>query len=80
MHFGEGIVNGTITAPRGQNGFGFDSVVIADGQTPRAGEQPRTTAEMSDDEKNAISHRALAFKDLLGKMDYFRYNDLCYPR
>jgi non-canonical purine NTP pyrophosphatase (RdgB/HAM1 family) len=65
MLLGEGIVNGTITAPRGENGFGFDCVVVPDGQVLKPGEKERTTAEMSDDKKNAISHRALAFTNLL---------------
>lgn len=50
----EGIVNGRIgTVPRGTSGFGYDPVFIPDGQT-------RTFAEMSMEEKNALSHRAIA--------------------
>ncbi len=54
----EGIINGTIaTEPRGLNGFGYDSVFIPEGET-------RTFAEMTDDEKNEISHRARALQEL----------------
>ena len=56
--FGEGILHGTIVAPRGKNGFGFDSVIVLDGET-------RTMAEMSPEEKNKISHRGKAFRSLL---------------
>lgn len=64
MLFAEGVLSGTITAPRGDNGFGFDCVIVPDSQT---GEQ-RTVAEMSDEDKNAISHRAKAFKLLLEQL------------
>ena len=57
MLFGEGIVRGTVTAPRGDNGFGFDSTVIPEGES-------RTVAEMTTEEKNQISHRAQAMRKL----------------
>jgi len=47
----EGRVPGTIVAPRGDGGFGFDPIFEHDGQT---------LAEMSTGEKNAISHRGRA--------------------
>lgn len=51
----EGMLEGTIAdAPRGSAGFGYDPVFIV-------GRTGRTLAELSDDEKNAISHRARAF-------------------
>ena len=56
---GEGVVEGCIAAePRGPGGFGWDSVFIPD--------EPggRTYGEMSDDEKNGISHRRRAFEAL----------------
>ena len=54
----EGRVDGTLTyAPRGTNGFGYDPVFVPLGET-------RTTAEMSSDEKDAISHRGRAFRQL----------------
>lgn len=62
MIFGEGIVQGHITAPRGENGFGFDSVVVPEDQPNGA---QKTFAEMTTEEKNAISHRGQAFRSLL---------------
>jgi XTP/dITP diphosphohydrolase len=54
----EGRVNGTITwPPRGTNGHGYDPFFIPDGGT-------QTFAEMTDSEKNAISHRGAAVKEL----------------
>jgi XTP/dITP diphosphohydrolase len=50
----EGVLEGCITlAPRGANGFGYDSLF-------EVGNLGRTMAELSDDEKNALSHRARA--------------------
>ena len=58
-YFFEGQLNGTITLePRGTNGFGYDPIFQPDGYDI-------TLAEMSMAEKNAISHRALAMKQLL---------------
>jgi XTP/dITP diphosphohydrolase len=52
-----GVVNGRLTGkPRGTNGFGFDPIFM-----PNRGNR-RTFAEMTTDEKNAMSHRALAFR------------------
>ncbi|MFA1540054.1 RdgB/HAM1 family non-canonical purine NTP pyrophosphatase [Actinomadura monticuli] len=54
----EGRMRGTvIREPRGTGGFGYDPVFVPDGET-------RTTAEMSAAEKDAISHRGRAFRDL----------------
>lgn len=54
----EGRVKGSIALhPRGENGFGWDVLFIPAGET-------RTFAEMSLEEKNALSHRRKAF-DLL---------------
>ncbi len=51
-----GVVDGFVSRePRGTHGFGFDPIFL-----PRRGDG-RTFAEMSTDEKNALSHRALAF-------------------
>ena len=53
---GEGVVEGSIAAePNGHGGFGWDSAFI-----PNGGDG-RTFGEMSDEEKNLISHRRLAF-------------------
>ena len=55
----EGIVEGVIAdRPSGAGGFGYDSVFI-----PTAG-GGKTFAEMGDEEKNAISHRGVAFRSL----------------
>ncbi len=56
--FFEGELKGTIlTEKRGANGFGYDPVFVPEGGR-------RTLAEMSTEEKNAISHRAKAFLKL----------------
>ncbi|MCL4150366.1 UNVERIFIED_CONTAM: hypothetical protein GTU68_024527, partial [Idotea baltica] len=50
----EGIIKGTISERRlGEEGFGYDPIFIPDGHT-------RSFAQMSIEEKNIISHRALA--------------------
>ncbi|MCI1437498.1 MAG: RdgB/HAM1 family non-canonical purine NTP pyrophosphatase [Acetobacter indonesiensis] len=55
-HLFEGRVNGQITwPPRGEKGHGYDPIFTPEGET-------RTFAEMEEAEKNAISHRARAFK------------------
>ena len=45
-------------SPRGKNGFSYDSIFVPKGET-------RTLAEMTETEKNAISHRAIAVETLL---------------
>ncbi len=58
----EGYMYGKIIdTPRGSRGFGYDPLFVPDGEE-------RTVAEMTDDEKNAISHRANALKNLLSKL------------
>ncbi len=53
-HLFEGIVRGEIiTRKRGTSGFGYDPVFVPEGFT-------QTFAEMSEEQKNKISHRALA--------------------
>jgi XTP/dITP diphosphohydrolase len=58
----EGYMYGSIVdIPRGTHGFGYDPHFIPDGES-------RTVAEMSEDEKNSISHRANALAELLTKI------------
>ena len=68
-----GVINGRILGPgdegyaidnpagRGGNGFGYDPLFLV----PRLG---KTTAELSPDEKNAISHRGDASRMMWGKL------------
>lgn len=58
----EGYMHGTITPDaRGEHGFGYDPIFIPVGDC-------RTVAEMTDEEKNAISHRGKALAELLSKL------------
>lgn len=58
-HFFDGAVEGVITESRsGTDGFGYDPVFLPEGSN-------LTFAEMSHDEKNAISHRGKATRKLL---------------
>jgi XTP/dITP diphosphohydrolase len=55
----EGIINGKIISERkGNKGFGYDPVFVPEGYT-------QTLAEMSLEEKNKISHRAIAVQKLI---------------
>lgn len=54
----QGLMGGHLThTPQGAGGFGYDPIFVATGQD-------RTNAQLSRDEKNAISHRFKAFRDL----------------
>ena len=54
----DGIINGSITeTKKGDSGFGYDPIFMPEGHT-------QTFAELGDDIKNTISHRALAVKKL----------------
>ena len=65
-HQFEGIVNGHIALRRGgSEGFGYDPVFIPEGES-------RTFAEMTDEEKNAISHRGRAMRQLA---DFLKLHD-----
>ena len=58
-----GVVEGTVAdAPRGDGGFGYDPIVVPVEQ------DGRTFAELTPDEKHAISHRARAFRALLAHL------------
>ena len=59
------VVEGTmpgriIREQRGDNGFGYDVVFVAD----ETGPPERTTAELPSDEKDAISHRGRALRKI----------------
>lgn len=56
---GEGTLEGRIaTEPRGEGGFGYDPLFVVEGED-------RTAAELSPEEKNAVSHRARALRALV---------------
>ncbi|MFC4036401.1 RdgB/HAM1 family non-canonical purine NTP pyrophosphatase [Streptomyces polygonati] len=58
----EGRLRGTLRhAPTGTGGFGYDPILQPDGDT-------RTCAELTPDEKNAISHRGKAFRALAAEI------------
>ena len=46
-----------IQEPTGENGFGYDPLFVPDGYQ-------KTFAQLSPEEKNEISHRAVALKEL----------------
>ena len=62
-HVEHGYLRGTLaTEPRGAGGFGYDPVLVPDGQPE---DRPaRSCAELTPEEKNAISHRGQAFRAL----------------
>lgn len=66
----EGMIRGHITTERrGSSGFGYDPVFVPQGDN-------RTFAEMSLDEKNKLSHRAIAVK----KLEVYLKSHLLYHR
>lgn len=66
---GEGILEGFISKEcRGSNGFGFDEIF----ELPNG----LTLAELSPNEKNEVSARALALKDLKMKLNKIKTTDM----
>ena len=58
----EGNTSGTLVVPgRGEHGFGWDPVFLPDGES-------RTFAELAGQEKDAVSHRGKAWRDLMPKL------------
>ncbi|MCX7727268.1 MAG: XTP/dITP diphosphatase [Chitinispirillaceae bacterium] len=61
----EGYCKGKIVdIPRGNRGFGYDPLFLPDGYT-------QTFGEMSEEEKNLISHRARALRKLVEKLSEY---------
>ena len=64
----EGVCHGIVgRAPRGNGGFGYDPLFVCQDPDPEAeaaGANGLTYAEMSDEQKNRISHRARAMRAL----------------
>jgi XTP/dITP diphosphohydrolase len=64
-----GEIHGQLTRePRGENGFGYDPIFYY----PPFG---KTTAEVSPEEKNAVSHRGVALQKFYEKMKEAGYAD-----
>ena len=62
-HVEHGVLVGRLAlAPRGDGGFGYDPVLVPDRQPARAAGRLLTCAELTAEEKNAISHRGEAFR------------------
>lgn len=58
----EGRVDGTLVwPPRGEHGFGYDPMFVPAGRD-------ETFGEIDPDEKHRISHRAVAFRKLVGRL------------
>ena len=68
-HVEAGVLRGRLTrAPRGEGGFGYDPVLEPDEQPARSRGTVLTSAELTPEEKNAISHRGLAFRALVPRL------------
>ncbi len=64
----EGRCSGRLAgAPRGERGFGYDPAFLPDDGPP--GSPQPTMAELSDEQKDAVSHRGRAVRALLSWMD-----------
>ena len=66
-HLFEGRCQGELARePRGSGGFGYDPAFVPDDIGPG---DARTMAELSPDEKHAISHRGRAARELAGWLE-----------
>ena len=67
----EGRCSGRLAAqPRGEGGFGYDPAFLPDESPPGEESSPALTmAELSDEQKDAISHRGHAVRALLGWLE-----------
>ncbi|GAA0481258.1 hypothetical protein IRB23SM22_16230 [Alkalibacterium sp. s-m-22] len=64
----DGEVAGKIMGvPRGENGFGYDPLFYLE-------DKKKTMAELTEEEKNKISHRAVALENLENVFDYWLQN------
>ena len=55
----QGICEGSIIdSPKGENGFGYDPIFLVNGYT-------RTMAELTEEEKNKVSHRSVALRKVI---------------
>ncbi len=69
----EGFCHGLITfAPRGENGFGYDPLFLL----PELG---LTMAELTDEQKNQISHRAMAMRNFRAYLET-KLKEACVER
>jgi non-canonical purine NTP pyrophosphatase (RdgB/HAM1 family) len=59
---GEGTTSGTLVEPRGSGGFGWDPAFLPDGEE-------RTYGELPGADKDRLSHRGRAWRDLLAKLE-----------
>jgi XTP/dITP diphosphohydrolase len=50
-----------VLPPRGEQGFGWDPVFLPEGES-------RTYGELGPQEKDALSHRGRAWRDLLARL------------
>jgi XTP/dITP diphosphohydrolase len=59
----QGVWEGTLLhAPQGENGFGYDPIFWVE-------KHQCSSAELSKDQKNALSHRGKAVRDFMAKME-----------